>query len=65
MLINTNYCNYVFHRRAPIDEGSKKVAVVLDDVTNSDGLAVDWLYNHLYWTNTDRNTIEVGAFINY
>lgn len=45
--------------RAPIDEGSKKVVVINDDVTTVDGLAVDWLYNHIYWTNTDLNTIEV------
>lgn len=45
--------------RAPIDEGSKKVVVISNDVTTVDGLAVDWLYNHIYWTNTDTDTIEV------
>ncbi|KAK7085741.1 hypothetical protein SK128_012854, partial [Halocaridina rubra] len=44
--------------KAPIDEGSKKVIVVDQDVTTVDGLAVDWLYNHIYWTNTDTDTIE-------
>ncbi|KAK4316707.1 hypothetical protein Pmani_012155 [Petrolisthes manimaculis] len=48
--------------KAPIDEGSKKVVVINDDVTTVDGLAVDWLYNHIYWTNTDSNTIEVADF---
>ncbi|XP_071523336.1 low-density lipoprotein receptor-like isoform X1 [Panulirus ornatus] len=48
--------------KAPIDEGSKKVVVISDDVTTVDGLAVDWLYNHIYWTNADTNTIEVSDF---
>ncbi|XP_069159627.1 very low-density lipoprotein receptor isoform X9 [Procambarus clarkii] len=48
--------------KAPIDEGSKKVVVISDDVTTVDGLAVDWLYNHIYWTNTDTDTIEVADF---
>ncbi|XP_045126061.1 low-density lipoprotein receptor-like isoform X5 [Portunus trituberculatus] len=48
--------------KAPIDEGSKKVVVISNDVTTVDGLAVDWLYNHIYWTNTDTDTIEVADF---
>ncbi|XP_042882453.1 low-density lipoprotein receptor-like isoform X1 [Penaeus japonicus] len=48
--------------KAPIDEGSKKKIVISDDMTTVDGLAVDWLYNHIYWTNTDRDTIEVADF---
>lgn len=48
--------------KAPIDEGSKKQVVVDKDVTTVDGLAVDWLYNHIYWTNTDTDTIEVADF---
>lgn len=48
--------------KAPIDEGSKKVVVISNDATTVDGLAVDWLYNHIYWTNTDVNTIEVADF---
>ncbi|XP_068234569.1 very low-density lipoprotein receptor-like isoform X2 [Palaemon carinicauda] len=48
--------------KAPIDEGSKKEVVIENDVTTVDGLAVDWLYNHIYWTNTDKDTIEVADF---
>ncbi|KAG7158090.1 Very low-density lipoprotein receptor-like 3 [Homarus americanus] len=48
--------------KAPIDEGSKMVKVITNDVTTVDGLAVDWLYNHIYWTNTDTDTIEVADF---
>ncbi|XP_069976852.1 very low-density lipoprotein receptor isoform X20 [Penaeus vannamei] len=48
--------------KAPIDEGSKKQVVISEEVTTVDGLTVDWLYNHIYWTNTDRDTIEVADF---
>lgn len=47
---------------AVIDEGSKKEVVIDNDVTTVDGLAVDWLYNHIYWTNTDKDSIEVADF---
>lgn len=57
-------CKLLFHYfRAPIDEGSKKQVVISEEVTTVDGLAVDWLYNHIYWTNTDRDTIEVCMFM--
>ncbi|XP_047738867.1 low-density lipoprotein receptor, partial [Hyalella azteca] len=46
--------------KAPIDEGAKKEVVIQDDVTTSDGLAVDWIYNHLYWTNSQLDTIELS-----
>ncbi|RXG68937.1 Low-density lipoprotein receptor, partial [Armadillidium vulgare] len=49
-------------RRTPIDEGMKKEIVVKKDMTNTDGLAVDWIYNHIYWTNADNNTVEVADF---
>ncbi|KAB7494615.1 Low-density lipoprotein receptor, partial [Armadillidium nasatum] len=48
--------------KAPIDEGMKKEVVVKKDMTNTDGLAVDWIYNHIYWTNADNNTVEVADF---
>lgn len=36
--------------------------VVSDEVTTSDGLAVDWVYEHLYWTDTGTNTISLANF---
>ena len=47
--------------RAPIDEGNVIRSVVIQgDVVNADGLAVDWIYHHLYWTDSIKNTIEVA-----
>nr|CAD7424098.1 unnamed protein product [Timema monikensis] len=48
--------------KAPIDEGSERVVVIKESLTTSDGLAVDWIYNHIYWTDTGRNTIELANF---
>nr|CAA03855.1 lipophorin receptor [Locusta migratoria] len=48
--------------KAPIDEGSERTVVIKDQLTTSDGLAVDWIYNHIYWTDTGKNTIELANF---
>lgn len=48
--------------KAPIDEGSQRTVVIKDDVTLSDGLAVDWIYNHIYWTDSSKGTIELANF---
>ncbi|XP_068626812.1 very low-density lipoprotein receptor isoform X3 [Battus philenor] len=46
--------------KAPIDEGSQRTVVIGDQLITSDGLAVDWIYNHLYWTDTGKNHIELS-----
>ena len=39
--------------RAPIDAGYQDVTVLHDKgVVTADGLAIDWVYNHIYWTDT-------------
>ncbi|XP_046389080.1 low-density lipoprotein receptor isoform X2 [Ischnura elegans] len=48
--------------KAPIDEGREHSVVIRDEVTTADGLAVDWIYNHIYWTDTGRNTIVLANF---
>nr|XP_022915295.1 very low-density lipoprotein receptor-like isoform X2 [Onthophagus taurus] len=48
--------------KAPIDEGNEKTVVINNEITTSDGLAVDWIYNHIYWTDTGKNTIELANF---
>ena len=49
-------------RRAPIDEGNDKTIVLKDHTVTSDGLAVDWIYNHIYFTDTRGCTIELTNF---
>lgn len=34
--------------------------VINNDITASDGLAVDWIYNHIYWADSVKNTIELS-----
>ena len=48
---------FFFFYRAPIDEGYKKEVVIDHNIVTADGLAVDWLYSHLYWTDTGTNSI--------
>lgn len=50
------------HFRAPIDEGTEQIVVLQDKTVTSDGLAVDWIYNHIYFTDTKRYTIEIMNF---
>lgn len=45
--------------RAPIDEGNTKTTVLRNRLVTSDGLAVDWIYNHIYFTDTKNCTIEL------
>ena len=35
--------------------------VVSGDVSTPDGLAVDWVHGHLYWTDTGLDNIEVAT----
>ena len=49
-----------FFQRAPIDEGMKQEVVIDRNIVTADGLAVDWVYSHLYWTDTGTNTISMS-----
>ena len=44
--------------RAPIDSGYPDQAVLTQAVVTADGLAVDWVYSHLYWTDAGADTIS-------
>ncbi|XP_037718730.1 very low-density lipoprotein receptor-like isoform X2 [Drosophila subpulchrella] len=48
--------------KAPIDEGSEKTVVLTKSSVTSDGLAVDWIYNHVYYTDTEKCVIELTNF---
>ena len=56
------FFNFATLSRAPIDEENQETIVLTDDVITSDGLAVDWIYNHIYWTDSVKNTIELSDF---
>ena len=48
--------------RAPIDEGYKQEVVIDHNIVTADGLACDWLYSHLFWTDTGTNSIMMSDF---
>uniref|UniRef100_A0A1A9WV83 EGF-like calcium-binding domain-containing protein n=1 Tax=Glossina brevipalpis TaxID=37001 RepID=A0A1A9WV83_9MUSC len=48
--------------KAPIDEGNEKTIVLKASGVTSDGLAIDWIYNHIYFTDTHKSTIELTDF---
>lgn len=34
--------------------------MISDGLENCDGVAIDWIYNHIYWTDSGRKTISVA-----
>jgi len=42
--------------------GGQRSVVVEEGVVTADGLAVDWVHFHLYWTDTGTNTISVSDY---
>ena len=47
----------VFLFSADLDSGSEHETVIAEGVVTPDGLAVDWVYSHLYWTDTGTVTV--------
>ena len=47
--------------RAPIDSGYPDLTVIAEKgaVVTADGLAVDWVYNHVYWTDTGKMRLRL------
>lgn len=68
------YIDYVFHtgmliwsdsqeksiKSAPIDTGKPIMKILSEDISISNDIAVDWIYFHIYWTNADKNTINIA-----
>ena len=55
-LYNVRYIHY----SAALDSVSEHVTVLEEGVVTPDGLAVDWVYSHLYWTDAGTNSISVA-----
>ncbi|KAG8180027.1 hypothetical protein JTE90_026630 [Oedothorax gibbosus] len=47
-------------KSVPIDNGEVVTTIVSENLDTVDGIAVDWVYGHIYWTDTVKNKIEVS-----
>ena len=36
--------------------------VISENIHTPDGVAVDWIYNHFYWTDAELKTINLADF---
>ncbi|UYV64099.1 hypothetical protein LAZ67_2006567 [Cordylochernes scorpioides] len=45
--------------RAEMKPNATVTKLFSTNIRAPDRLAVDWIYNHIYWADTDKNTIEV------
>jgi len=45
--------------RIPMAGGQQEV-IIDQDINTPDGIAIDWIYQNIYWTDTGTNTIEVA-----
>lgn len=43
----------------PVNATLCQKPIVSDNISTPDGLAIDWIHDLLYWTDTDYNTISV------
>lgn len=48
--------------KAPINHKSNRTVVIEEGLPEPHGLAVDWIYNLIYWTDAGENTVEVSDF---
>ncbi|XP_050403401.1 very low-density lipoprotein receptor isoform X2 [Patella vulgata] len=46
---------------ADIQDNKNVIAIAENLVSTPDGIAVDWVHKHLYWTDTGYNKIEVSS----
>lgn len=46
--------------KAPINAGHLKT--IVHNVSACEGIAVDWIYKNIYWTNTGSKTIEMSNY---
>ncbi|CAG0883303.1 unnamed protein product [Darwinula stevensoni] len=48
--------------KADLETGRNISVVIREDISNCDGVAVDWIYSHIYWSDVQHNAIEVADF---
>ena len=48
-------------RKAPLGNGSAVTSIIKTGLHTPDGIAVDWVNNKIYWTDTGNDNIEVAG----
>lgn len=48
--------------KTSVNDGKIHTEVIKDGISLCDGLAVDWIYGNIYWTDTGKNTIELANY---
>lgn len=56
------FVSYFFkcNSSVPIDSGAPITSLISTGLVTVDGIAVDWIYGHIYWTDTGKNKIEMS-----
>lgn len=54
----------VCFQRTLVNSSGVAQTLLEQDISTPDGLAVDWIHKHLYWTDTGNNRIEVVSLKN-
>jgi hypothetical protein len=62
--LDSNFKNSLQNKlfSANLESGLGREIVIADGVVTPGGLAVDWVYSHLYWTDTGTNSISITDF---
>uniref|UniRef100_A0ABD2WAW8 EGF-like calcium-binding domain-containing protein n=1 Tax=Trichogramma kaykai TaxID=54128 RepID=A0ABD2WAW8_9HYME len=47
--------------KAPIDESNEKMLIISDNVTITDGLAIDWIHHFIFWTSSMGHAIKLAT----
>lgn len=53
------YCSNFFFS-VPIDTGAPVTTVIFSGLSTVDGIAVDWIYGNIYWTDAGQNKIQMS-----
>lgn len=51
---------FFFLFSVPIDTGAPVTSVISSGLSSVDGIAVDWIYGNIYWTDAGQDKIQLS-----